>query len=87
MTTAGEHVDELKPIAESLSERRYRLLSEVTTDIAWKTAGSGEVESELPSWSAFTGQDYEEVRAWGWLSAVHPDDRADTASTWSTAVA
>jgi PAS domain S-box-containing protein len=87
MTTAGGRVDELKPTADGLNERRYRLLSEVTIDIAWKTAGSGEVESEWPSWSAFTGQNYEEVRGWGWLSAIHPDDRADTASEWSTAVA
>jgi two-component system, sensor histidine kinase and response regulator len=87
MTTAGGRVDELKPIAESLNERRYRLLSEVTTDITWKTAGSGEVESELPRWSAFTGQNSEEVRGRGWLSAIHPDDRAHTASAWSTAVA
>ena len=80
-------MDELKPIAESLNERRYRLLSEVTTDITWKTSGAGEVESALPSWSAFTGQSSEEVRGWGWLSAIHPDDRAHTASAWSAAVA
>ncbi len=87
MTTAGGRVDELKPIAEGLNECHYRMLLELTTDIAWKTAGSGEVESELPGWSDFTGQNYKEMQGWGWLSAVHPDDRARTASAWATAVA
>jgi PAS domain S-box-containing protein len=73
-------------IIESLNELRYRRLAEVTTSIIWSTAASGEVVSELPGWSAFTGQTYEEVRGWGWLSAIHPDDRAHTARDWSAAV-
>jgi two-component system, sensor histidine kinase and response regulator len=87
VTTAGGRVDELKPNGEGLSEGRYRLLWESTTDIAWKTNGFGEVESELPSWSAFTGQRVKEVQGWGWLGAVHPDDRAHARSAWSTVVA
>jgi two-component system, sensor histidine kinase and response regulator len=87
MTSAGGRVDELKPITKVLNEDRYRLLWEATTDIAWRTAGSGEVESELPSWSAFTGQSVQEVQGWGWLLAVHPDDRAQATSAWATAVA
>ena len=75
MTTRGR-ADEPPTLVQSLNELRYRLLAEVTTSIVWNTAGSGEVVCELPSWSAFTGQTYEEVRGWGWLSAIHPDDRA-----------
>ena len=72
MTTAGGRVDELKPIAEGLNECHYRMLLELTTDIAWKTAGSGEVESELPGWSDFTGQNYKEMQGWGWPACRSP---------------
>jgi PAS domain S-box-containing protein len=87
MKTARERSDEPPPIVESLNEVRYRLLAEVTTSIIWNTTGSGEVACELPGWSAFTGQTYEEVRGWGWLAAIHPDDRSRTAKEWSAALA
>jgi PAS domain S-box-containing protein len=70
-------------VSENVNERRYRLLSEVVAAIVWSASGSGEVDSELPSWSAFTGQTCEELQRWGWLSAIHPDDQTHTASDCS----
>ena len=69
------------------NEQRYRSLVEATTSIVWDTPASGEFEVEQPRWSAFTGQTFEELRGWGWLNAVHPDDQAETARVWSAAVA
>jgi two-component system, sensor histidine kinase and response regulator len=66
---------------------RYRSLTEATAAIVWNTPASGEIEADLPGWSAFTGQTQERIRGWGWLDAVHPEDRAHTARAWSTAVA
>jgi PAS domain S-box-containing protein len=85
--TPREHSDEPVLGVENVNERRYRMLTEVVTSIVWGAAASGEVVSELPSWSSFTGQTDEEVRGWGWLSAIHPDDWGPTASDWSAAVA
>ncbi|MCH5374659.1 MAG: response regulator, partial [Planctomycetes bacterium] len=68
-------------------EERYRSLVEATTAIVWNTPASGEFESEQPGWSAFTGQDFAQLKGWGWLDAVHPDDRPRTAAVWSAAVA
>jgi PAS domain S-box-containing protein len=68
-------------------EQRYRSLIEATTAIVWNTPASGEFEAEQPAWSAFTGQTFEELRGSGWLAAVHPDDRPNTANAWSAAVA
>lgn len=68
-------------------EERYRSLVEATTAIVWNTPASGEFESEQPEWSAFTGQSFHELKGWGWLDAVHPDDRPNTAAVWSNAVA
>jgi len=68
-------------------EQRFRSLIEATTAIVWSTPASGEFDSEQPAWSAYTGQTFEQLKGWGWLDAVHPDDRSDTARAWSAAVA
>ena len=33
-------------------------------------------ESEQPGWTRFTGQSFDRLRGWGWLNAIHPDDRS-----------
>lgn len=68
-------------------EKRYRSLVEAVTAVVWNTPASGEFETEQAGWSAFTGQSYDQLRGWGWLDAVHPDDRPNTARVWSAAVA
>ena len=69
------------------SERRYRSLVEATAQIIWNTEGNqGEFTTEQPSWSAFTGQTFDQLKGWGWLDAVHPDDRAKTTQACSKAL-
>jgi two-component system cell cycle sensor histidine kinase/response regulator CckA len=69
------------------NEQRYRSLVEATTAIVWDMPASGEFEVEQRHWTAFTGQSFEELRGWGWLNSIHPDDQAETARVWSAAVA
>ena len=69
------------------NEQRYRTLVEATTAIVWDTPASGQFTSEQPSWTAFTGQTFEELRGWGWLDAIHPDDQPETKRIWSIALA
>ncbi|HEV2148638.1 MAG TPA: GAF domain-containing protein [Longimicrobiaceae bacterium] len=69
------------------SEERHRALVQATSQVVWTTDPQGETTEEQPSWSAFTGQSLEEQRGWGWIRAVHPDDRAQTAQVWTEAVA
>ncbi|PSB23103.1 histidine kinase, partial [filamentous cyanobacterium Phorm 46] len=69
------------------SEERYRCLIEATSQIVWDTTAAGEVVTEQTGWSAFTGQTYDELKGWGWLNAIHPDDREYTARMWSDALA
>jgi len=68
------------------NEQRYRLLLEATTAIVWDTPASGEFMTEQPNWTAFTGQSFEELRGWGWLNAIHPNDREETERVWSNAI-
>lgn len=61
------------------SERRYRLLVETIPQLAWQTTPDGlEIECNR-RWHEYTGQGPEQVRAHGWLAAVHPDDLFATA--------
>jgi PAS domain S-box-containing protein len=69
------------------SEERYRSLVAATTQIVWVANARGLVEEDSPSWRAYTGQSFAEMRGWGWLMAIHPDDRPGTAHVWSQAAA
>jgi PAS domain S-box-containing protein len=68
-------------------QQRYLGLVEATGSIVWNTLPSGEVEHDQPAWSSFSGQSADEVRGSGWLTAIHPDDRAHTLRIWSVALA
>ncbi|HET7213102.1 MAG TPA: PAS domain S-box protein, partial [Terriglobia bacterium] len=67
------------------SEQRYRALLIATAQVVWATPPDGLVE-DMPMWREYTGQSIEEVRGWGWLNAIHPDDRERTGAIWSKAV-
>jgi PAS domain S-box-containing protein len=69
-----------------LSEQRYRSLTVATSQIIWITNAGGEVERDIPSWRAYTGQSPREVRGLGWSDAVHPDDRRRVREVWQKAV-
>jgi PAS domain S-box-containing protein len=53
----------------------------------WETGADGVVEADSPGWRALTGQTLEEWSGYGWLDAVHPEDRADAERRWRDAVA
>ncbi len=68
------------------SEERYRTLVEAVAAMVWNRSATGEFETGQPEWSAFTGQSFEELWGWGWLAAIHPDDRPATIEAWSRAL-
>ena len=65
---------------------RYRSYIEVTGQLGWTTNAGGEIEEDIPSWRRYTGQDYEEIKGWGWSKAIHPDDLERTMQLWTKAV-
>ncbi|MCE9673059.1 PAS domain-containing protein [Myxococcus stipitatus] len=68
------------------AEERFRSLVTASAQTVWVTDPEGVIVEDSPSWRAFTGQRYEEWRGWGWLDAVHPDDRAAAERAWRAAV-
>ena len=63
-------------------EQRFRSLVMATSQTVWSTTPDGRVLDDSPTWRAITGQSYEEWKEYGWLDAVHPDDREHARSTW-----
>ncbi len=68
-------------------EERFRMLAMATSQIVWASAADGRILEDSPSWRAFTGQRYEEWRGYGWLDAVHADDREGARQAWTTSIA
>jgi PAS domain S-box-containing protein len=69
------------------SERRFRSLVEATAAAVWKVDRNGMMVAEEDDWRRLTGQSFEEMKATGWLDAVHPDDREKTVAAWRKSLA
>src|SRR5919202_1232159 len=67
-------------------EERFRSLTEATAQIIWIADAEGFMAIEQPTWSAFTGQTFDNYKGWGWLDTLHSDDRDRVASSWSAAI-
>ena len=75
----------LSETAATDSEAQLRLL--FGPQAMWETDADGVVVADSPSWRAYTGQTVEEWLGYGWVDAVHPDDRAYAERQWREAIA
>jgi PAS domain S-box-containing protein len=77
-------VTERKRATEELARReeRYRALITATTSIVWTTDPEGRFSERQASWEEYTGQPWQEHAGFGWLDAVHPDDRDSVRASW-----
>ena len=66
------------------NEERYRSLVAATTSIVWTSDADGNFVTPQPSWEAYTGRPWEAHRGWGWLEAVHPEDRETLRAAWAS---
>lgn len=71
--------------AAAESEAQQRLL--VGAQVMWETDADGHVVADSPSWRAYTGQTVDEWLGYGWLNAIHPDDRVYAERQWREAMA
>jgi len=87
-SSVGGIITEHKRAEEELrkSEERYRAFIVATAQVVWITNAGGEVVVDSPAWRELTGQSEEAIKGWGWIEAVHPDDRERAAQAWIKAV-
>lgn len=69
------------------SDARHSLLIGTWAQAVWETDANGVVVADSPSWRAYTGQRLDEWLGYGWLDAIHPDDRAYAEQQWREAIA
>jgi PAS domain S-box-containing protein len=85
LTRPGDSTKQPDIAALALAEQRYRALVRATSSLVWTRSADGQIV-DMPEWRTYTGQSIEQVKGWGWLDALHPDDRERTAAAWQQAV-
>lgn len=70
--------------AETLD--RARMLVDGIAVASWESAPDGLIETDSISWRAYTGQSYDDWKGYGWVTAIHPDDRVATMRKWRDSV-
>jgi PAS domain S-box-containing protein len=67
------------------SEELFRLLATNIPQLVFRTRSTGERNWGSPQWILFTGLSFEDSVGFGWLDAIHPDDREATIAGWAKA--
>jgi PAS domain S-box-containing protein len=66
-------------------KERYRVLAEGMPPLVWRSSNEGLWTWAGPQWLDYTGQTQEQAQGWGWLDAIHPEDRKSTMEAWHQA--
>lgn len=67
------------------SEARFRNMADNAPVMVWVTERDGRCTYLSRRWLEFTGQAPETALGFGWLDAIHPDDRAETETAFREA--
>ena len=67
------------------AEMRLQTLMEGIPQLVWRAIDEGHWTWASPQWVDYTGQKPDQSRGWGWLDALHPQDRAIARSAWEHA--
>ncbi len=69
------------------SEQRFRTLVETIPQLVWSTTPEGLCEYLSRQWVEYTGVPESRHHGFGWLEALHPEDRTRAADAFAEAVA
>lgn len=57
------------------SEARLQAIANLVPDLLWDSEPDGSTNWYNQRWLEYTGQTFEQAIGWGWIDAIHPDDR------------
>jgi PAS domain S-box-containing protein len=69
------------------SEARLQAVADLVPDLLWSTDPGGTTDWYNRRWLEYTGQSLAEARGYGWLDAIHPDDRESSLRNFQGAIA
>ncbi|MCA8829757.1 PAS domain-containing sensor histidine kinase [Hymenobacter pini] len=81
--TSRKHIED----ALRNSGEQFRLVANLVPDLLWTNTANGYTDWCNQRWLDYTGQTLEEVCGYGWVEAIHPDDRAESQRRFAAAVA
>jgi PAS domain S-box-containing protein len=67
------------------NEERFRVLATNIPQLVFRTRSTGDRTWASPQWIDFTGLGYDDSVRFGWLDAIHPEDRDATLAAWDEA--
>jgi PAS domain S-box-containing protein len=79
-TGPHEHERELRE-----SQNRFRMLATSIPQLVFRSFASGKRTWGSPQWEIYAGLSDLQSRGFGWLEAIHPDDRTSTEEAWQHA--
>ncbi|AKU93828.1 diguanylate cyclase/phosphodiesterase (GGDEF & EAL domains) with PAS/PAC sensor(s) [Labilithrix luteola] len=68
-------------------EECWQRIVEALPQVVWTTTTAGITDYFSPRMSAFTGLAADALLGWGWLEALHPDDRASSKESFARFIA
>ncbi len=72
-------------IALMESEERFRLLATTVPHLVFRSTTQGRRTWASPQWASYTGMSDAASEGYGWLEAIHPDDRDVALRKWDEA--
>ncbi|MES2598969.1 MAG: PAS domain S-box protein [Verrucomicrobiota bacterium] len=69
------------------SEERLNAVANVAPDLLWRSEADGSTAWYNDRWTEYTSQTLEQSIGWGWVEAIHPDERAAAVQLYREAVA
>lgn len=82
------NVSDRKRAEEALraSEQNLHGVANIVPDLLWHSDPDGSTTWYNERWMEYTGQTFEQAIGWGWMAAIHPDDREASARRYREAV-
>ncbi|MGH8759619.1 MAG: PAS domain S-box protein, partial [Burkholderiales bacterium] len=72
--------------AIAASEERLRFMAESMPQKIFTAKPNGDVDYFNQQWTEFTGLSFEQIRDWGWLQFIHPDDVEENIRRWKHSI-